>query len=68
MFDNEDLAEHEERSRRMRLSLLPIAGGFLGVTLFRIWQIKHSNKDMWLGLGAIIASYLPGFATYNYYK
>ena len=52
----------------MKYTVILVAVGFLGTTAFRVWQIKNANKDHWLGLSAIMASYLPAMMYYGYWK
>jgi len=52
----------------MKFSVVFIILGFASTTAFRVWQIKSQNKDHWLGVGAILASYLPGMSYYSYWR
>jgi hypothetical protein len=68
VFEGEELARHEELSRKMKYSVILLVFGFMGTTAFRVWQIKLQNKDHWLGVGAILVSYLPAMIYYGYWK
>lgn len=52
----------------MKYSVIFVTFGFISTTCFRVWQIKNANKDHWLGVGAILASYLPAMMYYGYWK
>jgi hypothetical protein len=43
-------------------------GGFISTSAFRVWQIKTHNKDVTLGVAAILASYLPAYLYYSYHR
>jgi hypothetical protein len=68
VFEGEDLATHEELSLKMKYSVFFIILGFGATTAFRVWQIKASNKDYWLGMAAILGSYLPAMTYYSYWR
>lgn len=68
VFEGEELAKHEELSRKMKYSVILVAFGFMSTTAFRVWQIKSANKDHWLGVAAIMASYMPAMMYYGYWK
>ncbi len=68
MFEGEELQEHGELSRMMKYSVILVVLGFAGTTGFRVWQIKTQNRDHWLGVGAILASYLPAMTYYSYWR
>jgi hypothetical protein len=52
----------------MKYSVILVAFGFFGTTAFRVWQIKAANRDHWLGVGAILACYLPAMSYYSYWR
>ena len=52
----------------MKLSVIGVVFGFAATTGFRVWQIKNQNKDHWLGVGAILLSYLPAMTYYSYWR
>jgi hypothetical protein len=68
VFEGDELQEHGELSRKMKYSVILVVLGFAGTTGFRVWQIKAQNRDHWLGVGAILASYLPAMTYYSYWR
>lgn len=52
----------------MKYSVILLVLGFAGTTAFRVWQIKTSNKDHWMGMAGILASYMPAMIYYSYWK
>jgi hypothetical protein len=68
VFEHDDLATHGEISKMMKYSVILAVFGFVSTTAFRVWQIKTANKDHWLGVGAILASYLPAMTYYSYWR
>ena len=52
----------------MKYSVILVVLGFASTTGFRVWQIKAQNRDHWLGVGAILASYLPAMTYYSYWR
>jgi hypothetical protein len=68
VFEGSDLEVHEDLSRKMKFSVVFILFGFISTSAFRVWQIKMGNRDPWLGVAGILASYLPGLSYYSYWQ
>jgi hypothetical protein len=68
VFEGEDQIRNAELTRKMKFAIVLGALGFFSTSAFRFYQIKNSSRDVWTGLGVIIASYLPAMAYYTYQK
>ena len=66
MFDAEDQASAEEINREIKKTAFLLVLGFSATSAFRMFQIKSQNRDIVLGLTAIVASYSPAYAFYSY--
>ena len=52
----------------MKYSVILLIFGFAATTGFRVWQIKAGNKDPWLGMAGILASYMPALSYDSYWQ
>jgi len=68
LFDLDDQERHDQIAYKVKLTAVLAVGGFISTSGFRVWQIKTHNKDVTLGVAAIVASYLPAYCYYSYYR